>query len=39
MLLFFVNLCSQQKRTEKVLNYQIYSVAIWHCYFESSNHK
>jgi len=29
MLLFFVHLRSQQKRTEKVIcNYQIYSVAI-----------
>jgi len=30
MLLFFVHLCSQQKRTEKVIsNYQIYS-----CHFD-----
>ena len=40
MLLFFVHLRSQQKRTEKVISsYQIYSVAISTLLFDSSNHK
>ena len=39
MLLFFVHLRSQQKRTEKVIsNYQIYSIAISTLLFDSSNH-
>ena len=40
MLLFFVHLRSQQKKTETVISsYQIYSDAISTLFFESSNHK
>jgi len=41
MLLLFVHLRSQQKRTESHLELSnVYTVLpFWHCYFESSNHR
>jgi len=39
MLLLFVHLRSQQKRTKGHLQLSIYSVAILTSLFESSNHK
>jgi len=40
MLLFFVHVRSQQKRTEKsspIIKFTVFP--FWCCYFESSNHK
>jgi len=40
MLLFFVHLRSQLKRTESHLQLIKFTVLpFWHCYFKSSNHK